>query len=213
MNSGNTVTALYTPDDLRADQLDHSEWNRARTVYLNRYWSGADAPSSRYAEVRALWSEEALLVHFNCRQNEPLITSNNPEVNRKTIGLWDRDVCEIFISPKVNEPNRYFEFEVAPTGEWIDLAIVNKPGGRETDLDFDSGMTAGARIANDQILIGMRIPWSELIAKPQKGERWRVNLFRCVGSGKERGYLAWQPTQTEDPNFHVPTAFAWMVFE
>lgn len=213
MNSSNTVTALYTPSDLRADQLDHSEWNRARAVSLNRYWSGAVAPSSRYAEAKALWSKEALLVLFNCRQNEPLIISSNPEMNRKTIGLWDRDVCEIFIAPRVNEPNRYFEFEVAPTGEWVDLAIDNKPGGRETDLDFDSGMTAGARIANDQIVIGMRIPWGELIAKPEKGVRWRVNLFRCIGSGKERGYLAWQPTHTEDPNFHVPTAFGWMVFE
>ena len=73
-------------------------------------------------------------------------------------------------------------------------------------------MTTAARITEDQIIIVIRIPWSSWIPKPQPGERWRVNLFRCVGSGADRGYLAWQPTRAEEPNFHVPGAFGLLVF-
>jgi hypothetical protein len=40
---------------------------------------------------------------------------------------------------------------------------------------------------------------------------WRINLFRCVGVGDDR-YLAWQPTYTAEPSFHVPEVFGWLDF-
>lgn len=129
------------------------------------------------------------------------------------MGLWDRDVCEIFIAPDPKAVEHYFEFEAAPTGEWLDVAIQWSPEKRESDWDFNSGMTTVARIENDRIVVGIRIPWSEQIHQPRKGERWRVNLFRCVGKDPNRGYLAWQPTKTPKPGFHVPQVFGWLEFD
>ena len=91
-------------------------------------------------------------MRFVCRQTEPLIVGSNPQTDTKTKGLWNLDVCEVFLAPNPEQPNRYFEFEVAPTGEWIDLAVQAKPGQRETEWDFDSGMTTKARIGKGQIL-------------------------------------------------------------
>ncbi|MBA3569395.1 MAG: carbohydrate-binding family 9-like protein [Pyrinomonadaceae bacterium] len=213
MSSTATIETLYTATDLSAAELDHADWDRVKATPLTRYWSGNPAPADRHAEARILWSDGSLYIRFVCRQTEPLIISSNPQTETKTMGLWDRDVCEAFLAPNPEQPNRYLEFEVAPTGEWIDLAVNVKPGQRETEWDFDSGMTTTARIGKGQIIIAMRIPWGERIHKPQRGERWRVNLFRCVGGSKDRGYLAWQPTHTEQPNFHVPEAFGWLVFD
>jgi alpha-galactosidase len=213
MNSSVIIETLYTADDLSAADLDHADWDRVKVIPLTRYWSGNPAPAGRHAEARILWTDESLCVRFVCRQTERLNVNSNPQTETKTMGLWDRDVCEVFLAPNPAQPNRYFEFEGAPTGEWIDLAVYLKRGQRETEWDFESGMTATARVGKDQIIIAMRIPWSDHIHKPQRGERWRVNLFRCVGSSKDRGYLAWQPTHTEQPNFHVPEAFGWLVFE
>ena len=128
------------------------------------------------------------------------------------MGLWDRDVCEIFIAPDRNVVERYFEFEAAPTGEWIDVAIHWTPEKRESDWEFASHMTTAARVETERVTIGMRIPWNHWIHQPQKNERWRINLFRCVGKDPDRGYLAWQATKTPEPNFHVPQVFAWLVF-
>ncbi len=62
-------------------------------------------------------------------------------------------------------------------------------------------------------MIAMRIPWEAFgRGAPRRGEVWRVNLFRCVGAEPERGYLAWRPTRTELPNFHVPDAFGRLRF-
>jgi hypothetical protein len=203
---------------IEAFELDHDEWGRARAVRIERYWSGEAAPEGRHAEARVVWTDEALCVRFLCRQDEPFIISDDPRLEEKTIGLWDRDVCELFVAPDARTPERYFEFEVAPTGEWVDLAIHQTAQMRETNWRFKSGMTAAARVSEGSFTIVMCIPWAALVAAaphraPRAGERWRANLCRCVGAGEQRGYLAWQPTETPQPNFHVPEKFGWLKFK
>ena len=199
--------------EMAASDLDHPAWGAAGVVLITRYWSGEDAPAARQAEARLVWTDEALYVRFVCPQSEPLVVSDRPRTERKTIGLWERDVCEIFIAPDSDVPERYFEFEAAPTGEWLDLAINWTPEERVTDWEFSSGMQTASRVAQGSITTVMRIPWKALGRAPQAGERWRVNLFRCVGEGETRGYLAWQPTHTDEPCFHLPEAFGWIVFK
>jgi hypothetical protein len=118
----------------------------------------------------------------------------------------------LFVAPKVGEPDRYFEFEVAPTGEWLDARIHQMPGKRESDFEYRSGATFAAHTSKDYLTLTMRVPWSALGGAPQKGARWRANLYRCVGKDPTRGYLAWQPTLTPEPSFHVPDKFGWLQF-
>lgn len=196
-----------------APYMDRPVWQACQPIRIEHYWSGEPAPPSRQAEARICWSNDALHVRFVCAQHEPLIVSDNPRTDQKTLGLWDRDVCEIFVAPDPANPARYFEFEAAPTGEWIDLGIVVTPTGRETEWDFDSGFTTTAKLDGEQLTIGMKIPWSEAIPKPAAGDLWRVNLFRCVGPEAPERYLAWLPTKTAEPNFHVPEVFGNLKFE
>lgn len=201
------IVAPYITEPIAAGEFDHPVWETCPPVKIEHYWSGEPAPASRHAEARVCWSDEALHVRFVGAQQEPLIVSPNPQTDKKTLGLWDRDVCEIFVAPDPNAPERYFEFEAAPTGEWVDLGIVVRPNGRETDWDFNSGMTAAAKVESDQLFVGIRIPWSDAIPRPEKGDTWRVNVFRCIGPEAPDRYLAWRPTRTPEPNFHVPEAF------
>jgi hypothetical protein len=207
------VTARHTPEDLTAGRFYGSEWEKAQPINIERYWSGDSAPKARHAEARILWSSKALHIRFVCHQAEPLVISEKPQTQTKTMGLWDRDVCEIFIAPDPNVVERYLEFEAAPTGEWLDVAIHWTPEKRESDWKFNSHMTTAAHVEKDRVTIAMRIPWNHWIHEPQTGERWRVNLFRCVGSDPGRGYLAWQPTRTPQPNFHAPQVFGSLVFK
>jgi hypothetical protein len=205
------IEARYSKTNLTPHEFHNPEWAQAQPLQITRQWSGEEAPVSRHAEARIIWTEESLVVRFICRQEEPLTVNSNPRFDKKTIRLWDKDVCEIFVAPDVRAPQRYFEFEAAPTGEWVDLAINFTPAGRETDFEFLSGMTVAALVSDGQMMIAMSIPWSASIPKPKPGDVWRVNLFRCVGVGNER-YLAWQPTLTAEPNFHVPEVFGWLDF-
>ena len=208
-----TVDVRHTGLDLLPHQWDHEVWATAQPIALTHYWSGEFANPNRHAEARLLWTPKALLARFESNQFEPLIVNSAPVVDQKTLGLWDRDVCEIFIAPDAKTPNCYFEFEAAPTGEYVDLAVCLDGELRDVEWDFQSGMTVAALIdEKKKTLTGIRIPWSAVISKPATGDIWLGNLCRCVGIGEDRGYLAWQPTLTEKANFHVPEKFGQLRF-
>ena len=207
-----TVIAHHISQPISPDDFDNSLWQKCQLVQIKHYWSGEPAMPSRHAEARVCWSDQALHVRFAGEQREPLIVSDNPVTDRKTLGLWDRDVCEIFLAPDPAKPWRYFEFEAAPTGEWVDLGITVKPEGRVTDWDYASGLTTAAKLEDERLLVGMRIPWREALPRPATGDIWSVNVFRCVGPEAPERYLAWLPTRTPEPNFHVPEAFGTLRF-
>ena len=192
--------------------FENESWAKTEDALIDKYWSGENAPNGRHFKTKVLWSDSALYVQFEANQTEPPIVSDMPDLKTKTIGLWDRDVCEIFVAPDIQEPERYFEFEIAPTGEWLDLKIHQLPEKRETDFDFTSGMQSAAKIEKNKIIMAMKISWSAFGKTPKVNDVWKGNLFRCVGSGATRGYLAWSPTETAKPNFHVPEAFGEFKF-
>src|SRR5919106_5668107 len=101
------MLAPYVGPSISADDFDNDAWQQCQPVIIAHQWSGEPAPIERHAEVRICWSDEALHVRFVGNQHEPLIVSAEPRTDRKTLGLWDRDVCEIFIAPNPEHASRY----------------------------------------------------------------------------------------------------------
>ncbi len=208
MPSTDKISIKHIANEIDLSDLNDPRWDQATSQNISTYWNGKNASPGRSFSARLIWSDTALYVRFEAAQSEPLVVSEQLDVTKKVIGLWDRDVCEIFIAPDASQRNRYFEFEIAPTGEWIDLAIELTSQKRKTDVDYKSGMTSAAKIEKDKVVMAIKIPWEAFgVARPKIGDVWLGNLFRCVGKGKTRGYLTWQPTKTAKPNFHVPEKF------
>jgi alpha-galactosidase len=123
--------------------------------------------------------------------------------------LWDRDVAEAFLQPDPAQESYYREFEVSPNGMWIDLDIF--PGGRS---DLKSGMRSSV-ILDEQAKTWsaeMAIPMRALTQSFDPAKVWRANFYRVEGKQEPRAYLAWQPTHTPQPNFHVPAKFGFLRF-
>lgn len=213
--SNDIAVASYLGGDV-VPTLDDAAWSRCASVPVARYWSGGTAPPARHAEARVMWTDDLLCVRFDAAQGEPLIINDAPQTEGKTMGLWNRDVCEIFVAPFADTPHTYFELEVAPTGEWVDLKVEWTPDERRTDWNYASGMTVEARIETGTVKMLMRVAWKAFgVSRPQVGDEWRANFLRCVGvdtADDVRGYLAWQPTYSATPNFHIPQAFGRMRF-
>ena len=206
------IKIAHIKSDFSISELDNKAWKSATEMTVDKYWSGERAPESRRFNTKLLWTDAALYVRFEAIQNEPLVVSATPNLKTKTRGLWDRDVCEIFLAPNRNEPRKYFEFEIAPNGEWIDLGIYQKPDERITDWDYFSGMKSAARIDKNKVVMAIKIEWKAFGKTPKAGEIWLGNVLRCVGSDPTRGYLTWQPTLTKEPSFHVPERFGEFEF-
>lgn len=206
------IKIAHIEKDFSVSELENKFWKQARETVIDKYWSGENAPAGRRFKAKLLWSNAALYVRFEANQNEPLVVSEKPNLAAKTRGLWDRDVCEIFLAPRREDFRHYYEFEIAPNGEWIDLGIYQMPDKRETDWDYDSGMKSAAKIEKDRVVMAIKVEWKAFGTTPKAGDVWLGNLLRCVGAGKTRGYLAWQPTLTKEPSFHVPERFGEFEF-
>jgi len=110
----------------------------------------------------------------------------------------------------------YREFEIAPTGDWVDLAIdLNK---NSYDAKWNSGYQKLGWIdeKNHIWYAATRVPLKSVSEQPVKaGTKWRANLYRIDGLGADpqRHFMCWQPTcvVNRDPN-HVPEHFGTIIF-
>lgn len=201
------IKISYVATDLQVNDLEINLWDTADVAGVNRYWNGHAAPVGRHFTARLLWSNTAIYIRFEANQAELPIIVETPDTSQKAMNLWDRDVVEIFLAPDQNEPRKYFEFEAAPTGEWLDVALDSTSGTRVSDWEFASGMETASKIEERSVTTVIKVPWSAFGKRPEPGDVWLGNLLRCVGQDPSRGYLAWSPTMTEEPNFHVPERF------
>jgi hypothetical protein len=166
--------------------------------------------------VSGFWTDSDLYLLFRCPYRE--LNLFTPAANDKARDkLWDRDVVEVFLGDDWTNIRHYREFEIAPTGDWIDLAI--DLDHEQYDKDWRSGWKTAARIdrAGKIWYAAARIPLASVTsAEVKAGVRWRINLYRIEGLGAdtERHFLCWQPTcvQNRDPN-HVPEHFGTLVFK
>lgn len=207
------VVAAFSPLEppLHAEFTDPA-WTDARTVAIDRQWNGDAAPPVLVTTARVLWTVSHLWVGFDCTYDD-LDIDHEVNTGIERAALWDRDVCEAFVqAPTEPHSASYKEFEVAPTGQWCDLAI-HRP---RVDIDWtwNGGMaTAGAiDTATRRFRAVMRVPFRAFGVTPSVGDSWRVNLFRIARVGGVRHYLAHAPTGTSTPDFHVPASFVPLEF-
>lgn len=188
---------------------DPQDWRTAAPISFCRDWQGNHEDPKRTTEVRILWSPEALFLNFECQYRE-IWAFEDSGPNGRRDGLWDRDVAEAFLQPDDFGSRNYKEFEVSPNGFWVDLQISNEPR-----RDLKSGLRCSAKIDENARVWSaqLAIPMHSLTLDFDPAKSWRANFFRAEGKDPSRAYLAWQPTRTPEPQFHIPAAFGILKFE
>jgi cellulose/xylan binding protein with CBM9 domain len=212
------VTLVQMPAEIVASaiqggiQLNASqsspEWQRAEPVRFSADWQGKNPNGELETEVRVLWSPEMLYLRFVCRYRELFVFEDSAPNGRRD-HLWDRDVAEAFLQPPPSMGRNYKEFEVAPNGMWIDLEIT--PTGL---ADLKSGLTRSVHINKSCKMwtAELGIPMQSLSAEFDPAQPWRANFYRVEGKIEPRKYIAWQATNTPEPQFHVPERFGKLEF-
>lgn len=223
---GNSVYAVpcmiehdQRPDEAVARELSgapdaagfprEESWKLAAPIRFAADWQGKNEDAGRATEVRLLWTQETLWLEFRCRY-KILTVFDDGAAKLRRYQLWDRDVAEVFLQTDPGQTRRYWEFEIAPNGMWIDLDI--SPEGKR---DAQSGMTSRVMVneAKKQWTAEVALPMRSLIGRFDASADWRVNFFRVEGAKEPRFYSSWQPTHTPQPNFHVPEAFRRLRFQ
>jgi hypothetical protein len=213
------MAAISIPHVAKAPELStdpHSKtWAHASSAWIEKDCSQRlDYPKLK-TEVRGFWTDSDLYLLFISPYTE--LNLWLPADNTKDhIKLWDRDVVEFFLGDDWTDIKHYREFEIAPTGDWVDLAIdLNK---EKYEASWDSGWQRQGRIdeANHVWYAAARVPLKSVSeAAVEPGTKWRANLYRIDGLGEDpqRHFMCWQPTcvVNRDPN-HVPEHFGTLIF-
>jgi hypothetical protein len=203
------VVAAYLPREIRLDAAHPApEWQLATPVVFFSDWQGKNPDPKCETQVRVLWSPRMLFLRFECCYRELYVFAQS-EHNGRRDRLWNRDVAEAFLQPVPARERYYKEFEVSPNGMWIDLNIF--PGGL---ADLKSGLRRSVVInyQEHKWTAELGIPMKSITPDFDPNKIWRANFFRVEGRKEPRAYMAWHPTNTSKPNFHVPSAFGKLRF-
>ena len=193
-------------DFVPTGRLDELAWQVTESVRVeNQLRDGAARPELS-TTVRVLWSDRYLYLGYECPFTE-LTVFEPADLKTERYGLWDRDVAEAFIGSDLDNGAHYFEFEVSPNREQLDLEL----GGHSKGLDWNSGFESAVNQDRQAKVwtVELRIPLKALSATaPTNGTRWRLNLYRHDRA--HNTFLAWSPTATSTA--HTPTRFGYLEF-
>jgi len=216
--TGNAREVLAGPGELEATYLgagplgvdEALERLPADGAWIMGDWAGRRLPPGVATMVRCGYTDSQLVIAFLSRYRR-LDASTRPATGGDTASLFEGDVVEAFLDPDPAIPDTYFELEMSPSGQRLDLSV--DLGNRTYVEAWESGMICETRIEEGWNVwtAVMTMPFGAL-PRPRPGDRWRANFYRTEGTGAARLYMAWRPTGTPRPKFHAPESFGTIVF-
>jgi len=195
--------------------LDEASWRDARPVrpfIFPWHESGEQEPT----EARLLWDDRFLYVSFVASDQHISATLRNRDA-----AVSRDDAVEVFVAPDTANVDDYFNFEFNALGTILDRSprdgrssSWNAPGVEvaitiEGTLNDDSD-------TDDRWTTEIAIPFASFEEyaprlPPAAGDEWRLNLYR-IGGKTNPQFSVWSDTQTEKPQYHVPSRFGLVRF-
>jgi hypothetical protein len=198
-------------DALAIDGVLEDAWRAATPVRFDTDWSGAKTGIA--TSVRARWSDRALYVSWEL-EGAGLHVDRTRDTKVEREKLYQEDCVELFLTPDPATPRRYFEIEIGPYGHWFDLLVDRTGAKAKSDVAWSSGAVIATTqdAAKQRAIVEAAFVGKDVVAALKAGAKLPFALYRMEGA-KPRQYLAWSPTRTPKPDFHVPDAFGWLLLE
>jgi len=180
--------------------LDDVAWDEARVETSFSFpWQDRNAPAT---EFRALADDTRLYFAFVVEDDDLVI---DPGDGEEAVARGDR--VELFFTPDTSLDD-YICFEIDPSGRVLDYRASYY---REFDFEWDLPQldVAAARTETGYIVEGS-LPLEALPVSP-KGEIltgvFRAEYSRRNGRPPLAEWISWVRPDSNDPDFHIPSAF------
>jgi hypothetical protein len=139
-----TGSRFATQDFVPDGDLSKAVWKQAEWVRFDHDMSGNRTYPQAETQVAAAWTAAYVYFAFRCNYTT-LNVYEGEDIAKERWELWNRDVVEVFINPQPQRVNHYYEFEVAPNNQWIDLEI-DKDKNPFNDTTWDSHFDHATRV-------------------------------------------------------------------
>ena len=207
------IVSKFSSRDIRPNgKLDKSFWSAATRVSFDQAGFTRDPYPESETQVASRWTPKYLYLAFWCRY-QTLNVFQGEDPRKERWELWDKDVVESFIAPDPAQTFHYFEFEVAPTNQWVDLEI-NLKNKVFNDAKWNSNFEHATRVdaARHLWTSEWRIPVASLTGSGiTPGGDWRINFYRSDGAAPNRRAMSWGALPRKG-SFHQPDSFGILRF-
>lgn len=189
-------------------------WNATHWVTLQRI----KGSSPYVTRAKLLYSDEGLYALYHCEDRKITAT-----LQEDFTSLWREDVIEMFLWPDETYPI-YLEYELSPLNYELVILVPNLNGRtagwapwnyqgrkktrRATSVVRNEEGDPTAWIGEFFIPYALLRPLQNV--PPQKGTKWRANVYRIDYDEGESSYWSWQPVNN---NFHEFQKYGTFVFE
>ena len=211
------MTSKFTPADFVPDgNLTKKVWQDAPRITFDRDGFGDTHYPDSEVQVASLWTPGYVYFAYWCKYRSLNVYAGEDTVKERW-ELWNCDVVEAFINPEPERILHYYEFEVAPNNQWIDLEIdLSKTPFNDAGWDSHFEHATKVDAENKVWVVEMRIPVKSMgVNAIQPGDAWRLNLYRADGPGDDtqRRFISWSPLPDAARNsFHQPASFGIIKF-
>lgn len=202
-SSPKPATEVHAPAlaKIAIDGVVDEAWSKAKPVAWTTDWAGED--TGIRTQARFAWSPTALYALFELEGAHFNVDTSRP-IAEERAKLYAEDCVEMFLDTTPGSPKRYYEIEVGPFGHFFDLAVDGKKSDTDWSADLKIATKRDAAAHTATIELAIRSP--DVVQSLAGNARFPLALYRMEGKSP-RKYLAWSPTRTKTPNFHVPEAF------
>lgn len=184
------------------------DWSKVNTLALDRILWKPDCGIRAFAQLA--YDDERLYVHLRAVEKE--IRAENTE----PLSPVYQDSClEFFFMPE-NE-TRYFNFEINPNG----CLYIGFGHGRADSTSLYRGdiaelfqIRAGRTDDGWEVFYSIPLEYLRLFYPGYTFEGGlRANFYKCGDMTPQKHYLAWNPVNSEKPDYHRPEDFGLLMFE
>lgn len=189
-------------------------WDSSQWVTLKRI-KGESAYETR---VKLLYSDKGIYALYHCEDKKI-----NATLQEDFTSLWREDVIELFFWPDETYPI-YLEYELSPLNYELAILVPNLNGqsGGWTPWNYRGQKKTRKATSIIKDRKGNTTGWTGEFfipyallrplqnVPPQKGTRWRANIYRIDYDEPESSYWSWQPVNN---NFHEFQKYGTFVFD
>lgn len=191
--------------------MTDATWAAVPATHFSTDWSGAETGIG--TDVRVAWAKDALYMQWKLSDAGFNVDESKPtDVDRPQ--LYNEDCTEVFIGTQTEDPHKYYEIEIGPLGHFLDLTVDPKA---KLDVKTQIAWSSGAKIVTNpdraahKDTIDVTFTSPDIVSALKSGASLPLAFYRM--EGKPRKYLAWSPTKTPKPDFHVPSAFGRLILD
>lgn len=193
---------------------DHKAWEQTEWIKLSRI----KGTSPYETKTKLLYSDKGIYALYHCEDKKI-----NATLQEDFTSLWKEDVIEIFFWPDETYPI-YLEYELSPLNYELVILVPNFDGQsagwtpwnyrgqkktrKATSIVRNQRGDTTAWLGEFFIPYALMRPLKNV--PPQKGTKWRANIYRIDYDDAEPAYWSWQPV---DNNFHEFRRYGTVVFD